>query len=39
MERILRLQLPLVTLTAFLWLLTTTIVANEPAAPPTFVKA
>ena len=39
MARIVRLQLPPITLTVFLWLLTTTVVAEEPVAPPTFVKA
>ena len=39
MERIVRLQLPPITLTVFLWLLTTTVVAEEPVAPPTFAKA
>ena len=38
MERIVRLQLPPITLTFFLWLLTTTVVAEEPVAPLTFVK-
>ena len=33
-----RLQLPPITLTVFLWLLTTTVVAEESVAPPTFVK-